>query len=110
MLVYHLFKVLLGSFLEFSVNLILKFILAFINNAVCKILYKDCCGVYVDDTGMWFNTCKSEHRRDLKPLNKEKLKENELNKKVALVWHCYKHKHKNDFVNFEIWNFYIGFC
>ena len=49
-----------------------------------------------------FNTCLSEHKRDLKPFNMAKLKEDEMNKKTALVKYCFKYEHRIDFVNFEI--------
>ena len=38
-----------------------------------------------------------------------KLKEDNVNKKTALVEHCFKCEHKIDFVNFEILNFNIDF-
>ena len=38
-----------------------------------------------------------------------KLKEDEVNKKIALVKHCFKYKHRIDFANLEILNFNIHF-
>ena len=57
--------------------------------------------------GRCFNTCLSEHKQDLKPINMTKLKAYELNKKNYI--HCFKYEHRIDFVSFEILNFNIGF-
>ena len=57
------------------------------------------------ETGRCFNTCLSEHKQNLKPINMAKLKEDDSNKKTALVEYCFKCKHKIDFENFEILNF-----
>ena len=38
-----------------------------------------------------------------------KLKEDDLNKKTALVKHCFKYEHKINFVNFKILNFDTNF-
>ena len=38
-----------------------------------------------------------------------KLKEDDLNKKNALVKRCFKYEHRIDFVNFEILNFDIDY-
>ena len=70
---------------------------------------KDCSGVYIGETGRCFNTSLFEHKRDLKPINTAKLKEDDLNKKTALVKHYFKYKHRIDFVNFEILSFYTDF-
>ena len=51
----------------------------------------------------------SEHKRDLKPINLAKLKEDDLNKKTALVKHCFNCKHRIDFGNFEILNYNIDY-
>ena len=45
-------------------------------------------------------TCLSEHKRDLKPINIAKLKEDEVNTITALVKHCLKYKHGINFVKF----------
>ena len=50
----------------------------------------------------------SEHRHDLKLINLAKLKD-DLNKKSALVKHCFNCKHKIDFGNFEILNYNIDY-
>ena len=60
--------------------------------------------LYVGETGRCFNTCLSEHKRDLKPINLAKLKD-VLNKKTALVKHCFNCEHRIDFGNFEILNY-----
>ena len=57
---------------------------------------------------MFKNTCLSEHKLDLKPIDMTKLKD-KSNKKTALVKHCFKYKHRIDFVNFEILNVNIDF-
>ena len=75
--------------------------------AIYKIPCKDCSNVYVGETGKCFNTRLSEHRRDLKPINLAKLKEDDLHKKTALVKHCFNCKHRIDFGNFEILNYNI---
>ena len=62
----------------------------------------------MDEIGRCFNTHLSKHKSDLKPINMAKLKD-DLNKKTALVKHCFKNKHKIDFVNFEVLNFNIDF-
>ena len=77
--------------------------------AIYKIYCKDCLGVYIGETGRCFNTRLSEHKRDLKPINLAKLKEDDLNKKTILVKHCFKCKHRIDFVNFEILNYNIDY-
>ena len=56
-----------------------------------------------------FNTRLSEHKRELKPINLAKLKEDDLNKKTALVKHCFKCEHRIDVGNFEILNYNIGY-
>ena len=48
--------------------------------AIYKIHGKDCSGVYIGETGRCFNTRLSEHKRDLKPINLAKLKD-DLNEK-----------------------------
>ena len=73
--------------------------------AIYTISCKDCFGIYIGETGKCFNTCSSEHKRDLKPINLAKLKKEYLNKKTALVKHYFKCEHRIDFVNFEILNF-----
>ena len=72
--------------------------------AIYKIHSKDCSGVYIGETGRYFNTRLSEHKRDLKPINLAKLKEDDLNKRTALVKHCFNCEHRIDFGNFEILN------
>ena len=65
--------------------------------------------VYVGETGKCFNTCLLEHKRDLKPINLAKLKEDDLNKKTALFKHCFNCEHRIDFGNFEILNYNIDY-
>ena len=77
--------------------------------AIYKIPCKDCSNVYVGKTGRCFHTCLSEHKRDLKPINLAKLKENDLNKKTALVKHCFNCEHRIDFGNFEILDYNIDY-
>ena len=77
--------------------------------AIYKIPCKDCSNVYVGETGGCFNTRLSEHRRDLKPINLAKLKDDDLNKKTALVKHCFNCEHRIDFGNFEILNYNIDY-
>ena len=72
--------------------------------AIYKIHCKDCSGVYIGETGRYFNTRLFEHKRDLKPINLAKLKEDDLNKRTALVKHCFNCEHRIDFGNFEILN------
>ena len=50
--------------------------------AIYKIPSEDCSDVYVGETGSCFNTRLSKHKRDLKPINLAKLKEDDLNKKL----------------------------
>ena len=71
------------------------------SGAIYKIPSKDCSGVYkyIGETGRCFYTRLSEHKRDLKSINLAKLKEDDLNKKTALVKHCFKCEHRIDFVN-----------
>ena len=45
----------------------------------------------------------------LKPINLAKLKEDDLNKKNALVKHCFNCEHRIDFGNFEILNYNIDY-
>ena len=73
--------------------------------AIYKIPCKECFGAYIDETDSCFNTRSSKRKRDMKPINLAKLKEDDLNKKTALVKHCFKCEHRIDFVNFEIFNF-----
>ena len=75
--------------------------------AIYKIPCKDCSNVYVGETGRCFNTRLSEHKRDLKPINLAKLKEDDLNKKTALVKHCFNCEHRIDFGNSEILDYNI---
>ena len=77
--------------------------------AIYKIPCKDCSNVYVGETGRCFNTRLSEHKRDLKPINLAKLKEDDLNKKTALVKHCFNCEHRIDFGNFEILDYNIDY-
>ena len=56
-----------------------------------------------------FNTRLSEDKRDLKPINLAKLKEDDLNKKTALVKHCFNCEHRIDFGNFEILDYNIDY-
>ena len=76
--------------------------------AIYKIPCKDCSNVYVGETGRCFNIRLSEHKRDLKPINLAKLKD-DLNKKTALVKHCFNCEHRIDFGNFEILNYNIDY-
>ena len=41
-----------------------------------------------------------EHKRDLKPINLAKLKEDDLNKKTALFKHCFNCEHRIAFWEF----------
>ena len=53
--------------------------------------------VYIGEMGSCFNTCLSKHKRDkhdLKPINLANLKEDDLNKKLALVKHCFNCEHR----------------
>ena len=59
--------------------------------------------------GKCFDTRLSEHTRDLKPINLAKLKEDDLNKKTALVKYCFNCEHRIDFGNFEILNYNIDY-
>ena len=77
--------------------------------AIYKIPYKNCSSVYVGETGKCFNTRSSEHKRDLKLINLAELKEDDLNKKTALVKNCFNCEHRMDFGNFEILNYNIGY-
>ena len=77
--------------------------------AIYKIPCKDCSNVYVGETGRCFYTRLSEHKRDLKPINLAKLKEDDLNKKTALVKHCFNCEHRIDFGNFEILDYNIDY-
>ena len=77
--------------------------------AIYKIPCKDCSNVYVGETGRCFNTRLSEHKRDLKPINLAKLKEDDLNKKTALVKHCFNCEHRIDFGNSEILDYNIDY-
>ena len=79
------------------------------HGAIYKIPCRDCSNVYVNEIGICFNTHLSEHRRDLKPIDLAKLKEDDLNKKTALVEHCFNYKHRIDFGNFEILNYNIDY-
>ena len=45
----------------------------------------------------------------MKPINLAKLKEDDLNKKTALVKHCFNCEHRIDFGNFEIFNYNIDY-
>ena len=77
--------------------------------AIYKIPCKDCSNVYIGETSRCFITRLSEHKRDLKPINLAKLKEDNLNKKTALVKHCFNCEHRIDFGNFEILNYNIDY-
>ena len=79
--------------------------------AIYKIPCKDCSDVYayIGEMGRRFNTRLSEHKRDLKPINLAKLKEDDLNKKTALVKHCFNCEQRIDFGNFEILNYNIDY-
>ena len=50
-----------------------------------------------------------KYKRDLKPINLAKLKEDDLKKKTALVKHRFKCEHGIDFGNFEILNYNIDY-
>ena len=100
------------SFIEFFVLLIYndsKNFRLYKRGAIYKIPCKDCSNVYVGETGRCFNTRLSEHECDLKPINLAKLKEDDLNKKTALVKHCFNYEHRIDFGNFEILNYNIDY-
>ena len=73
--------------------------------AIYKIHYKDCSFVYIGERGRCFNNRLSEHKR----INLAKLKEDDLNKKTALVKHCFKCEHRIGFGNFEILNYNIDY-
>ena len=45
----------------------------------------------------------------MKPINLAKLKEDDLNKKTALVKHCFNCEHMIDFGNFEILDYNIDY-
>ena len=45
----------------------------------------------------------------MKPINLAKLKEDDLNKKTALVKHCFNCEHRIDFGNFEILDYNIDY-
>ena len=77
--------------------------------AIYKIPCKDCSSVYVGEMGRCFSTCLLEHKRDLKPINLDKLKEDDLNKKTALVMHCFNCEHRIDCGNFKILNYNIDY-
>ena len=77
--------------------------------AIYKIHCEDCSCVYIGETSRCFNTRLSEHKRDLKPINLAKLKEDDLNIKTASVKHCFKCEHRIDFGNFEILNYNIDY-
>ena len=69
--------------------------------AIYKIHYKDSSFVYIGERGRCFNNRLSEHKR----INLAKLKEDDSNKKTALVTHCFKCEHRIGFGNFEILNY-----
>ena len=52
--------------------------------AIYKIPCKDCLNVYFGETSRCFITRLLEHKRDLKPINLAKLKEDHLNKKNCI--------------------------
>ena len=80
-----------------------------LKHLIYKIPCKDCSNVYIGEKGRCFNTRLSEHKRDLKPINLAKLKEDNLNKKTALVKHCFNCEHRIDFSNFEILDYNIDY-
>ena len=82
---------------------------AYKRGAIYKILCKDCSNVFVGETGRCLNACLSEHKCNLKPINLAKLKEDDLNKKTALVKHCFNCEHRIDFGNFEILHYNIDY-
>ena len=73
---------------------------------IYKIPCKDCSGVYIGETSWYFYTRLSEHKHCIKPINLVTLKEDDLNKKTALVKNCNCiGKQSIDYVNFKILNF-----
>ena len=78
-------------------------------SAIYKIFCKDCSNVYIGETVRCFNTRLSEHKRDLKPINLAKLKEDDLNKKTALVKHSFNCEHRIDFGKFKTLNYNIDY-
>ena len=64
-------------------------------SAIHKIPYKDYSGLCIGEKNRCFNTRLYVNKCDLKPINMAKLKD-ELNKRNALVKHCFKYERKID--------------
>ena len=63
--------------------------------AIYKTPYKDCSGVCIGGKCRCFNTRLYVGKCDLKPINMAKLTD-KLNKKNALVKHCFKYERRID--------------
>ena len=61
-----------------------------------------CDETYTGETGRCFKIRLSEHKRDPEPLNLAKLNDDNVNKKTALVKHCYTLEHRINWKNTKI--------